>query len=141
MNVLPENAARRAEVGFGLIEVAVSMFLLGLLAVAFLPFLVQGIQQSSANGTLATATQLVNREIENARAQATCTNLSTSLSPALVPVGEAEGVDLHVTRTGGTCPAAAAAYPTTVLVEVKVERADTGAELARATTLIFVEAK
>ncbi|KGJ82349.1 hypothetical protein GY21_00845 [Cryobacterium roopkundense] len=66
MTVSPSSSARLADAGFGLIEIAVSMFLLALLAVAFLPFLVQGVRQSSANGTLATGTQLVNKEMENA---------------------------------------------------------------------------
>ncbi|KFF58463.1 hypothetical protein JF66_18375 [Cryobacterium sp. MLB-32] len=135
MTVFPGSSGRRGDAGFGLIEIAVSMFLLGLLAVAFLPFLVQGVKQSSANGTLATATQLVNRETENARAQTTCTGLTAATSTVL----DARGVTLRVTRTvGGTCPTPASSYPMTVPVAVTVVRTDTGAQVAAAKTLIFV---
>ena len=59
--------------GFGIIEIVISMFLLGLLATAFLPLLVQGLKQSAANATLATATQLANDQIELARSATKCT--------------------------------------------------------------------
>ncbi|MBB5639512.1 hypothetical protein [Cryobacterium roopkundense] len=138
MTVSPSSSARLADAGFGLIEIAVSMFLLALLAVAFLPFLVQGVRQSSANGTLATGTQLVNKEMENARAQTTCTGLTASTFTVLDP----RGVTLQVARTvGGACPAAALSYPITVPVAVTVTRTDTGAVLASAKSLIFVAVK
>lgn len=135
MSDLPPCAAHRTEGGLGLIEIAVSMFLLGLLAVAFLPFLIQGIQQSAANGTLATATQLVNRETENARAQTTCTGLTAATFTVIDP----RGVTLQVTRTvGAACPTTASSYPMAVPLAVTVVRTDTGAQLASAKTLIFV---
>ena len=69
MNVPRGFFLRRVDDGFGMLEIVISMFLIGLLAVAFLPFLVQGLTQSAANRTLAAATQLLNTEFENARAQ------------------------------------------------------------------------
>jgi len=129
----PETSA-----GFGLVEVVVAMFLLALLAVAFLPFLVQGVTKASANGTLAAASQLANREMENARAQVTCSSLTAATESVLDP----RGVSLQVVRSvGGACPTSAASYPMTVPVSVTVARTDTGAVLSSATTLIFVAAK
>ena len=134
----PRATPRATEAGFGLIEIAVSMFLLGLLAVALLPFLVQGVTQSAANGTLAAATQLVNKEVENARAQTTC----TALAAATFSVVDPRGVTLQVARTvGGACPTSASSYPITVPMAVTVVRTDTGAVLASAKTLIFVAVK
>ncbi|KFF58381.1 hypothetical protein JF66_19010 [Cryobacterium sp. MLB-32] len=138
MNERRRNPARATESGFGLIEVVVAMFLLTILAVAFLPVLVQGVQRSAANGTLAAATQLVNKEMENARAQTTCSALTASTFAVLDP----RGVTLTVARTvGGACPVLTTAYPLTVPVAVTVSRADTGAVLSVASTLIFVAAK
>jgi len=129
MTVSPGVPARRREAGFGLIEIVVAMFLLALLAVAFLPLLVQGITQSSANATLAEATQLVNREMENARAQTTCSGLTAEPIP--------DNDSLSVTRNVDLCDPDAL-YPITVAVEVSVARTDTGALVSSATTLIFV---
>jgi len=123
--------------GFGLVEVVVAMFLLAMLAVAFLPFLVQGVTRSAENGTLAAATQLANKEMENARARTTCSALTGSTFSVLDP----QGVTLQVVRAiGGICPAAAASYPVTVPVTVTVTRTDTGTVVSTATTLIFVAA-
>ncbi|WP_104083829.1 hypothetical protein [Cryobacterium sp. Y11] len=138
MNDRRREIPRATEAGFGLIEIAVSMFLLGLLAVALLPFLVQGVTQSAANGMLATATQLVNKEMENARAQTTCTGLTA----ATFSVADPRGVTLRVARTvDGACPTPASSYPITVPIAVTVVRADTGAMLSSAKTLIFVAVK
>jgi len=135
MTVSPDAPGKPADAGFGLIEIVVAMFLLAVLAIAFLPVLVQGIAQSSANGTLAAATQLVNREMENARAQTTCSGLTADT----FTVPDDRGVTLRVTRTvGDACPATAASYPITVPLEVTVARTDTGDLVSSATTLIFV---
>ena len=76
------------------------MFLLGLLAAAFLPLLVQGLKQSAANATLATATQLANDQIELARSATKCTELTASTTTTVDP----RNVPLLVVRTvGASC--------------------------------------
>ncbi|MBG6213160.1 type II secretory pathway pseudopilin PulG [Cryobacterium sp. CAN_C3] len=123
-----------------MIEIVISMFLLALLAIAFLPLLVQGVKQSSVNSSLAAATQLVNNEMELARSRTTCSSLTATTFSVLDP----RGITLQVARTvGGSCPAAtvppaAPAYPITVPVTVTVTRSDTGAVLSSASTLVFV---
>lgn len=119
------------EAGFGIIEIVVAMFLLGLLAVAVIPLLVQGLTLSSTNATLAAATQLANQQIEQVRTQQSC----ALVTPATVST-TADGHTLTATRTVGTCPASG--YPLTVPVSVSVTRADGGAVLATASTLVFV---
>lgn len=119
--------------GFGLVEIVISMFLLALLSLALLPLLVQGLTQSKANSTLATATQLVNAQIEIVRSETTC----STLVGATFSVSDPQGVALNVTRNvGGTCPSTG--YPITVPVGVTVTRADTGAVVSSASTLVFV---
>lgn len=58
--------------GFSLIEVIVAMFILGLLAIALLPSLWQGIQFSSEQSSVATATRHLNGLVEEARANPSC---------------------------------------------------------------------
>lgn len=119
--------------GFGLIEIVISMFLLALLSLALLPLLVQGLTQSKANATLATATQLVNDQIELVRSKTKCSTLVGATSSVPAP----QGVALTITRTvGGTCPLTG--YPITVPVGVTVTRTDTGAVVSSASTLVFV---
>ncbi|WP_411701126.1 hypothetical protein [Conyzicola sp.] len=121
----------------GLVEIVVALFLLALLAVAFLPVLVQGLKQSAINATNATATQLVNRQIEAARAIATCSGIQTYQAQLIPEEQDTRGVRLQATRTVGACPAASA-YPGTVSVVIKVTRLDTGAVLSTASTLVFL---
>ena len=121
--------------GFGLVEILVSMFLLALIAIAFLPVLVSGLQQSARNATLATATQLVHARMELARnADPECAAV-TSLAGATTTT-DPRGVTITVTTTAASCPAT---YPGTVRVSASAVRGDTGAEVARAATLVFVE--
>ena len=126
------STGRDAESGFGIIEIVVAMFLLGLLTIATLPILVQGLRLSATNSTLATATQLANQQIEQVRAQQSCGSIVAATSTVAT-----SGPSLTVSRTvGGTCPATG--YPITVPVTVQVSRSDTGVVLVTASTRIFV---
>jgi prepilin-type N-terminal cleavage/methylation domain-containing protein len=125
-------SAPKDEGGFGLIEILVAMFILGLLAVATLPILVQGMRLSATNSTLATATQLTNQQIEQVRAQQACGAIVATTTTVTT-----SGPSLIVSRTvSATCPASG--YPITVPVTVQVSRSDTGAVLATASTRVFV---
>lgn len=55
------------ERGFGVVEIVISMFLLLIIAVAFLPLMIQGYRLSVMNSTVATATQLANQQVERVR--------------------------------------------------------------------------
>lgn len=124
----------RGQDGFGIVEVVVSMLVLAILAIAFLPVLIQGIRQSASNASTATATLLVNEKLQLAQASSpTCTNIS-------VLAGEEEflddyGVTIRVTTTVDTCPVGTG----TVEVGVVAVRTDTAATLAAAETLVFVQ--
>ncbi len=90
--------------GFGLMEIVVSMFLLGLLSVAFLPILIQGLQISARNTTLATANQLVNRQLSLATAAAPDCSAVQALAGTTTGV-DARDVEIQLTTTvTGTCP-------------------------------------
>jgi type II secretory pathway pseudopilin PulG len=123
--------------GIGLVEVVIAMMLLALLAVSFLPVLIQGLQTAAVNATRSTGNQLVQQQIENARVQGYCQQIVDLGAAAVSPVVDPRGVTLLTTRTPGTCPVS---YPGTISFEVSVTREDTGEVLSTATTLIFVDA-
>lgn len=119
--------------GFGLIEVVISMLLLAVLAVAFLPVLVSGIKQSAANATIATATQLVNEKLQAAQAVGTvCANVSGLAGSEQLT--DEYGVQIGVTTVVGACPAGSG----TVSVAVTAVRTDNSAVLVEASTLVLV---
>lgn len=123
----------RSDSGFGLIETVVSMFLLAILAVLFLPLLIQGLKQSSANATMATATQLVNDQIRRAQAAGPICASVEGLEGAW-PFSDPRGVTIEVTTDVAECPAG----KKPVRVEVTAVRADTSEVLATAATLVLV---
>lgn len=129
------------ESGFGLIEIVISMFLLGLLAVAFLPLLITSMQTTVRNSTIATATQLVNQQMEQARAAGnTCTALTAYGSATLASVTDARGTSYQPARTVASCPTVATGYPRTVSVSVSVSVPGSATPPVTATTLVYLRA-
>ena len=122
------------DAGFGLIEVVVSMFLLALLAIAFAPVLISSIQASAANTSTATATQLVNERMQIAQSSGPVCATVAGLVGSVTLI-DSRDVEIEVTTTVGVCPAGIG----TVRVESIAVRTDTDVELARASTLVYVE--
>lgn len=116
--------------GFGIIEILVSMLLLALLALAFLPLLIQSLQVSVSNSTLATATQLVAQQMEELRAMSpVCDTLD-----AFTPAEHAEtGLTVAVSVS---CPKATEAQLARVVITAS--NIETGLVVSEATTLIYV---
>lgn len=141
----PSADSTDSDAGFGLIEIIVAMFLLAIIAIAFIPVLIQGMRLSVTNATTAAATQLVSSNIEDARSRGPlCANVAAfandpSVASMITPAGH--GVNLVVHRTPLTCPTDASAYPGTVAFSVYVTTTtDSTTKLAQAKTLIFVSA-
>ena len=122
------------ESGMGLVEIVVSMFILALLAMSFLPILIQGMRSSVNNAIQATAGQLVSEQMDQARAlPAVCDGIVAFGAAVLTPTTDARGNVFQPHREVGACPAS---YPGVVSVRVWItEGADT---LAEAKTLIYV---
>lgn len=135
--------AQHEESGFGLLEVVISMFLLGLLAIAFLPLMITSMKTTVRNSTVATATQLVNQQMEQARSAGdTCTALTAygNPSPALTAIPDSRGNSYQPVRTVEACPALATAYPRTARVTVSVSVVGSTTPALTATTLIYLRA-
>lgn len=122
-----------SDAGLGLLEIVVSMLMLGLLAIALVPMLVAGMKVSANNTTLATATQLVAERIQLAQAAGpVCANVAAL--GGTTQVTDPRGVVLEVTTITGLCSAGARTLP----VSASVVRLDTVETISSASTLVYL---
>lgn len=133
---------RISEQGFGVIEIVVSMFLLGVLLVSYIPLLVNSVKDTGMNTTIATATQIINEQIEGARAVSSpastspsCQDIIAFLQVTPAPVKDPRGVTLQPQWDPTSCPST---YPGVVRVRASVTRIGYSTPVASAVTLIFV---
>jgi len=125
-----------ADAGIGLIEIIISMFLLALLATAFLPILIQGMNTSVRTTTIATASQLASQQLDQLRELGTtCSEVSVFDDVVPATTSDERGVVYQPRRQVAACPAT---YPGVVSVRVWVTRAGVAQPLADATTLFYV---
>ena len=127
------------ERGIGIIEIVVSMFVIALLVLSFIPMLINSNRLSARNTTMATATQIANTQIESVRGQAAQRSTTPGCS---VVSGYARTLTTPDPRGGSlqansvfTCPSS---YPGTVRLSVSVTRLGSTSSLASADTLIWV---
>lgn len=133
---------RNSERGFGVIEVLVSMFLIGVLLISSIPLMINSVKDTGMNTTIATATQIVNEQIEGARAvrspastEPSCQDITTFLQVTLAPVRDPRGVTLVPQWDPTNCPPI---YPGVIRVRASVTRIGYSTPVASAVTLIFV---
>ncbi|MDX2024733.1 hypothetical protein [Microcella sp.] len=132
------EAARRdrTDAGIGLIEIVISMFLISLLAIAFIPVIISAIRASELNSTSATATRLVSQAIDNARSQGATDCAAAQLLNATTQEVDAQGVTISVTTSVPTVANCVAGSAITVTV-IAINDADESV-LADARTQIFL---
>lgn len=124
------------EGGFGMIEIVVSMFLLALLAVAFLPLLINALKTTVQISSVATSSQLVSRQLDAVRALAPhCLAISGFDDVPVATTTSAEGVVYQPYRKVLSCPLL---YPGVVNVSAWVTEAGKTKKLSEATTLVYV---
>lgn len=94
----PSTSIDRADSseGFGIVEVVVAMLLLGIIAVALIPALWQGMVLSSQQSATASATRFLNALVEEARESADCT-----LIPGVIGRTATDGKGGTLTSSGG----------------------------------------
>lgn len=113
----------RDSAGFSLVEVVIATFLLGLIAIALLPALVQGLQLSANQSSVATATRQLNSLVEDARQSPSCTAIANAVA---VKSGFADGSDRPFETRGvvhGTCAAGSAVSITVTAIRGTIELA------------------
>jgi type II secretory pathway pseudopilin PulG len=130
------------ELGFGVIEIVVSMFLLALLAVAMLPLLIQSMRVASTNATIAVATQVVAQQLEQLTASgSSCSAVKTfvAATPAAV-AGPSGSLQPHLEfiglPAGDVCQAP---YLRTVSVHIWVTAAGATVSLSEAGKLVLLD--
>ncbi len=130
------ESARIDDAGLGLLEIVISMFLISLLAISFIPVLIAGLRAAESNSTTATATRLVAQAIDVARTTGAndCADAEFLDDPVIEEV-DAQGVTIRVTTSIGSCTPGG-----TVAVTARaVDTADASATaIAQARTLVFV---
>lgn len=125
-----------------MLEVVVSMFLLGVLSISFVPLLMNSVKGTGSNTTIATATQIVNREVEGARAvrsptatSPSCSDITQYLQVTIASVIDPRGVTLIPKWDPTACPST---YPGVVRARISVTRSGNSTPVAQAVTLIYV---
>jgi len=119
----PTSAAR--DDGFSLVEIIISLALLGLLFASAAPLLVGALKLSAQSAVQATATELATGQLERARASATtCADFKTFLAAPLSPATttDARGVTYTVSQT----PATSVTCPTAALINYQVSVTTSG---------------
>ncbi len=131
----PESGVR--DQGFSLVEIVVAIFILAALSLALIPALVVGVQQSKNNAVIAAATEMLTSRLDDSRGQtASCQALTAFAASTVADQIESHGVSLHLQQSLDACPSS---YPGTVRFTVTVVRTDTGAVLATASSLIYLQ--
>jgi hypothetical protein len=108
------------------------MFLIGLIAVALLPALWQGISLSSQQSATATATRHLYALIEDARAVPTCTTLASITADDSIPDGKGADVAITGTYDPANCPSGTAVAVTLTATDAS------GAQLARVDAKVYI---
>lgn len=116
--------------GFSIVEVIISMFLLAIVAVAILPALFQGIQYSSQQSAVATATRQLNSLVEQARQAPSCGALNSVA--ATLTFSDGGGKALTSSGVVGTCASKAVASLRLTAVD------GSGTTLATTSALIYI---
>ncbi|SFS02590.1 prepilin-type N-terminal cleavage/methylation domain-containing protein [Microbacterium sp. cf046] len=117
--------------GFSIIEVIVAMFLLAIVAVSLLPALFQGIQYSSQQSAVATATRELNALVEEARATPSCATLASVAASRTFTDGG--GRTLTSSGSVGTCTLKTAVTLTLSVVD------SSGTTMATTTARVFIQ--
>ncbi|WP_426516261.1 type IV pilus modification PilV family protein [Diaminobutyricibacter sp. McL0618] len=135
-NLIRTSNAAVDDGGFTLIEVVVAMFLLGIVALGLIPGLVGSLKVSTENTNIATASQLVNQQIDAARVGTpTCATLTAYQNQVLPPVVDRRGVSFQPKRAVGACTAGT---PGVITVSVSVTLTGSPKVLASAITKVYL---
>jgi type II secretory pathway pseudopilin PulG len=129
------------ERGFGVIEIVVSMLLLGLLAIASLPLLMQSMTVASNNSQVVTATQVVAQQFQQLKdSGSSCSAVKTfvAATPAAVP-GPGGNLQPHLQLNLPAGDVCQAPYLRTVAVHIWVTAAGSTTTLAEADKLVLLD--
>ncbi|MGU3643970.1 hypothetical protein ACLBXX_03325 [Microbacterium sp. C23T] len=124
------------DAGFGLAEVIIAFFLLGLVAIAILPALFNGIAYSSQQSSTATATRALNSQIERLRntTNVACADLQAAVVPGTT-TEDGRGGTITIT---GPPPACTSTTHLQAVALTLTATAESGTKLATVTAKIYL---
>lgn len=129
--------ARRANAaGFSLVELVIAMFLLGVIAIALLPVLWNGIRYSSEQSTVATATRQLNSLVDQVREGATCDDVADATTAHTFTDGAGRTFSTRAESASGD-PVAPACVSETLASFTLVARQN-GEKLAQVVALVYI---
>lgn len=112
---------KQDETGLGLVEIVIAMFLLALLAVAFLPLLVASLEASVRNEAAIRANNLLASQLDSVGStERTCQGLQAWASSPPPPVFDDRDAEYRVVRSVAGCPSADFPGLATVTLTVRV---------------------
>lgn len=112
------RATDSGDTGFGLVEIVISMLLLALLSIAFLPLLIGALQTSVRNATVATANQLLSEQLDQLQTTArTCSAFDAFEAESVATTTDPRGTQYTPQRVVSACPAT---FPGSVTVTLRV---------------------
>lgn len=124
------------DTGFGLVEIVVSMFLLALLAVAFLPLLIESLRLSVTNSKVATANQILSEQLDAiALVPRTCAAFDAFETATIPTVTDNRGTVYQADRDVVGCTPSSYPAPVTVTLTVTIV-GDTSISTRAVTTAI-----
>lgn len=86
-----------------MVEALISMLLLALVAVAFLPLIITGLKAATANTTVTTATQAVNEQLSPISAhEFTCDEIEAWRETEPITLKDPRGVTIYIHRAAGS---------------------------------------
>ena len=121
--------------GFSLVEVIIAMFILGVIAIALLPALINGIRYSSEQSSVATATRQLNAIIESAReGQPTCADILDATASQTFQ----DGAGRAFTTSGTSGPCVVCPIYGGIAIPLDLVARQNGHTLANVSALVYV---
>ncbi|MDN4486710.1 type II secretion system protein [Demequina sp. SYSU T00039] len=135
----------QSDEGFGLVEVMVAMIVLAIIMVSMLSVILAGLRATANAATYATANELVQQRLEEARGIAAstdtdkCTSLASSITTSGPAVNDGRGVPIVVTGSyTGTCDSAVDSI-VVVTMRATTTNGSFNSPMAETTTNIYVK--
>jgi Tfp pilus assembly protein PilV len=141
-------SARADDEGIGLVEVVVSMLILAMIAMAFLPILASNLKLSATSASITTASELADASLNKARGLASsCASIKAlttdptdagnglKLATKSVVIPYVAGAAAPTKSTASSCPTS---FPALVLVATWVTNVSTSKDIASSSTVIRV---
>lgn len=142
-NSAPDNESGNSlpDSGFGLVEIIISMFLLTLLSLAFLPLLIDSLRATVRNSITTTASQLLAEQLDRVPTlDRTCAAVASFAAEPDTVITDDRGNEYRASRMASSCPTGPNAFPGRLIVTLEVEVIGQPEIVVQTRTFALVEA-